>query len=146
MVFDCADGSGALGELAPPATIIDRQYDVARSWRASLDWNSNIGFWLFRVSTLASYDLSQPGTVDANFGGVAKLSLAGEGNRPGFVSSAAIDPNSGSVSAAESRKSSAFGRVGVRTSDLTGYGAQVTVSVSPDLFKMRRVPGSSVVT
>lgn len=138
----CTDGSGVLAELAPPATLIDRTYDVARSWRASLDWNSNIGFFLVRVSMLGTYDLNQPGTVDANFGGTQKFTLAGEGNRPVFVSTAAIDPASGAVSAAESRRSNAFGRVGVRTSDLHGYGGQVTFSIAPDLFRMRRVPGS----
>jgi hypothetical protein len=142
----CSDGSGPLAELAPPATLIDRSFDVPRSWRASLDWNTNVGPWLFRVSGLASYDLSQPGTVDANFGGVSRFALAGEGNRPVFVSTAAIDGASGAVSATESRRSGAFGRVGVRTSDLRGYGGLVTFLVSPDVFKMRRVPFSPYVS
>lgn len=142
----CTDGSGPLAELAPPATLIDRTYDVGRSWRASLDWNSNIRSFLVRVSALASYDLNQPGTVDANFAGAPKLTLAAEGGRPMFVSAAAIDPASGAVSAAESRRSSAFGRVGMRTSDLRGYGGQLTFSVAPDLFKLRRVPGQPYVS
>ena len=41
-----------------------------------------------RVGGLASYDLSQPGTMDANFAGVPRLTLADEGNRPVFVSTA----------------------------------------------------------
>ncbi|MFI5312061.1 MAG: carboxypeptidase regulatory-like domain-containing protein, partial [Gemmatimonadales bacterium] len=110
----CADGSGALAQLAPPATLIDKSYDVPRSWRASLDWNGDVGPFLLRVSTLASYGMNQPGTVDANFAGTSKFALAGEGNRPVFVSPSSIDPSSGAVSAAEARRSAAFGTVGVR--------------------------------
>src|SRR5207248_269947 len=54
-----------------------------------------------------------------------------------FVSPAAIDANSGSVSAAESRLSSSFGRVSTRVSDLRGYGEQLTFGLSPDVFKFR---------
>jgi hypothetical protein len=144
----CADPSpgsgqaGVLGERAPTVTLIDPGYDVPRSWRASVDWSSSMYRMLLRVSALGSYDLSQPGTVDANFAGAPRFTLGAEGGRPVFVSTAAIDPASGAVSAAEARASSAFGRVGVRTSDLRGYGGQLTFSVAPDLFKLRRVPGS----
>ncbi|HET9684847.1 MAG TPA: carboxypeptidase-like regulatory domain-containing protein [Gemmatimonadaceae bacterium] len=133
----CLDGSGALAERAPSVTLIDPRYDVPRSWRASLDWNTSVHSLLFRVAGLASYDLSQPGVVDANFAGVRQLSLPSEDNRPVFVSAAAIDPASGAVSAAESRRSSEFGRVSTRVSDLRGYGGQLTFSVSPDVFKFR---------
>jgi hypothetical protein len=132
----CAGGGGVLGERAPSVTLIDPSYDVPRSWRASLDWNTNFGKMNLRVSGLASYDLSQPGTVDANFAGAQQFALAEDG-RPVYVSTAAIDPASGAVSAAESRRASAFGRVGVRTSDLRGYGGQLTVGIAPDVFKFR---------
>lgn len=133
----CLDGSGVLGESAPSVTLIDRGYDVPRSWRTSLDWTTSVHTWLIHVSGLASYDLSQPGLVDANFAGVSRLTLANEANRPVFVTAAAIDPASGAVSAAESRRSDQFGRVGVRVSDLRGYGGQLTFGLSPDLFKFR---------
>ena len=142
----CTDGSGALAELAPPATLIDKSYDVPRSWRASLDWNGNVGFWMMRVSTMASYGMNQPGTVDANFAGTPRFALAGEGNRPVFVSTGAIDPASGAVSSAESRRSSIFGQVGMRRSDLHNYAGLVTLSISPDMFKMRRMPFSPYVS
>src|SRR5206468_7648072 len=41
------------------------------------------------------------------------------------------------VSASESRKSSSYGRVGTRVSDLRGYGGQLTFGLSPDVFKFR---------
>lgn len=134
----CLDGSGVLAESAPQVTLIDPSYDVPRSWRASLDWSTNIkSTILFRVGGLAAYDLAQPGIVDANFAGLPRLTLAGESGRPVFVSSASIDPASGSVSATESRKSDQFGRVGTRVSDLHGYGGQLTFGLSPDVFKFR---------
>ncbi len=133
----CVGGSGVLAESAPLVTLIDPKYDVPRRWRASLDWNTSFKSWLIKVGTLASYDLSQPGTVDANFGGVRKLTLADEANRPVYVSAASIDPASGSVSAVESRKSGQYGGVGVRVSDLRGYGGQLNLGLSPDVFKFR---------
>jgi hypothetical protein len=133
----CLDGSGVLAERAPTVSLIDPSYDVPRSWRASLDWSTNVSNWLLKVAGLASYDLSQPGVVDANFAGTQRLALASEGNRPVYVSAASIDPASGTVSAAESRRSNLFGRVSQRVSDLRGYGSQMTVTLSPDVFKYR---------
>ncbi|MGK2935824.1 MAG: carboxypeptidase-like regulatory domain-containing protein [Gemmatimonadaceae bacterium] len=134
----CLDGSGPLGERAPRVTLIDPSYDVPRSWRASLDWSTNIfQKWLVKVGGLASYDLSQPGLVDANFSGVQRFALASEADRPVYVTQSAIDATSGSVSAAESRKADQFGSVTTRVSDLRGYGGQLTFGLSPDVFKMR---------
>ncbi len=133
----CLDGSGVLAERAPSVTLIDRGYDVPRSWRASLDWTTSFHNWMIRANTLGSYDLSQPGVIDANFAGAPKLSLSGEGNRPVFVSPAGIDANTGSVSATEARRSTQYGRVAERVSDLKGYGGQFTLGISPDPFKFR---------
>ncbi|HEX6252570.1 MAG TPA: carboxypeptidase-like regulatory domain-containing protein [Gemmatimonadaceae bacterium] len=133
----CLDGSGPLGERAPGVTLIHPSYDVPRSWRATLDWSTNIGSWLLRAGGLASYDLSQPGVVDANFSGTPRFTLAGESARPVYVSPAAIDPASGAVSPAESRASDQFGRVSTRVSDLRGYGGQLTFGLSPDVFRFR---------
>ncbi len=133
----CLDGSGILADQAPAVSLISPSYDVPRSWRSSLDWNSNIRTWLIRVAALGSYDLSQPGTVDVNFAGVPRFSLADEGNRPVFVSTAAVDASSGTVSPTQARKSPEFGRVAMRTSDLRGYGGQLTATLAPDVFKFR---------
>src|SRR6185369_2374047 len=133
----CAFGGGALAERAPSVTLIDPGYDVPRSWRASLDWNTSWNKLLIRVAGLTSYDLSQPGVVDANFKGATKFSLGSEGNRPVFVSPSGIDPSSGFVSATDARISDQYGRVGRRVSDLRGYGSQLTFGVSPDVFKFR---------
>lgn len=134
----CEDGSGPLAERAPSVTLIDPSYDVPRSWRASLDWSTNLPKQLlFRLGGLVSYDLKQPGILDANFAGLERMRLASEDNRPVFVSPLGIDPASGAVSAAESRISNDFGRVGSRVSDLRGYGGQLTFGLAPDVFKFR---------
>jgi len=134
----CVGGSGVLSESAPQVTLFDRGYDVPRSWRASLDWSTNLlNTLLIRLGGLATYDLEQPGIVDANFSGTQRFALASEGGRPVFVSTASIDPASGSVSASESRRSDDFGRVNTRVSDLKGYGGQLTLGISPDVFKFR---------
>ncbi|MEP6733547.1 MAG: carboxypeptidase-like regulatory domain-containing protein [bacterium] len=133
----CANGGGILAENAPSVALIDPGYDVPRSWRASLDWNTSWNKLVIRVAGLTSYDLSQPGVVDANFKGASQFTLAGEGNRPVFVSTGAIDPASGLVSPTEARISDQFGRVARRVSDLRGYGSQITFGVSPEIFKFR---------
>lgn len=133
----CLDGSGPLAERVPSVTLIDPSYDVPHSWRASLDWNTNVGSWLVRLAGLGSYDLAQPGWIDANFAGTPQFTLGGEGNRPVYVATDAIDAASGAVSATESRRSSQFGRVITRVSDLRGYGGQLTFGLSPDVFKFR---------
>jgi hypothetical protein len=136
----CLDGSGALTDNAPPATLIAPTYDVPRSWRASLDWYTNFDWLQLRWNNLVSYDLSQASVRDANFAGVERFTLASEGGRPVYVSTAAIDAATGGVSATESRRDAAFGRVAVRGSELRGYGGQTTIILSPDVFRMRRVP------
>ncbi|MES2522687.1 MAG: carboxypeptidase-like regulatory domain-containing protein [Gemmatimonadota bacterium] len=133
----CADGTTALGERAPSVTLLDRSFDVPRSWRGSLSWGSSFGRWMAKVDALGSYDLARPSTVDANFGGTQRFALDGEGGRPVFVSTGAIDAGTGSVSPREARRSTDFGRVALRTSDLKGYGGQLTTTVQPDVFRNR---------
>lgn len=142
----CIGGSGLLVDYAPAVSLISPSYDVPRSWRASLDWSSNFGSWLVKVAGLGSYDLSQPSSVNVNFTGAPQFSLAGEGGRPVYVSTGAIDASSGTVSPTQSRRSSAFGPVMMRTSDLRGYGGQLTGTISPDVFRMRFRPGVSIYT
>ncbi|MDE3097765.1 MAG: hypothetical protein KGK07_17400, partial [Chloroflexota bacterium] len=89
---------------------------------------------------------SQPGTVDANFAGAPRFTLANEGGRPVYVPTSSIDPASGMVSAAQSRRSAAYGRVGVATSDLRGYGGQLTFSIGPDPFRAHGMPGNTYVS
>ncbi len=133
----CENEGGALAERAPSVVLLEKGYEAPRSWRASLDWTTNIRTWIVRVSTLGSYELAQPGVRDANFTGVPRFTLDAEGNRPIYVSEAAIDARTGAVSAAEARRSADYGRVLVRTSDLRGYGGQLTLGLAPDVVRFR---------
>jgi hypothetical protein len=135
--MNCLDGSGVLAERAPSVVLLDESFDAPRSWRASLSWASSIRTWTARLDGLATYDLAQPGTRDANFSGLSRFALGAEDGRPMYVSPAAIDPATGTVSPTESRRSDAFGRVVMRTSDLRGYGGQLTATVAPDIFRFR---------
>jgi hypothetical protein len=133
----CLGGSGVLADRAPSVSLIDPSYDTPRSWRASLDWSTELSGLMVKVGALGSYDLSQPGVVDANFKSSTALVLPNEGNRPVYVTAASIDPSSGTVSAVESRRTSQFGSVLQRVSDLRGYGQQLSVTVAPDLFNRK---------
>ena len=133
----CTDGSGALGVRAPNVTLLDKHYDVPRSWRASLDYNTTQYGYMLRTSALGTYDFNQPSLVDANFSGTPRFTLAGEGGRQVFVSPTSIDATSGSVSAAEARRSADYGSVGVLKSDLHGRGAQLTTTFGLDRFDRR---------
>lgn len=136
----CVGGSGVLIDNAPPATLIARDYQVPRSWRASLDWNTSVSWLQVRWNNLASWDLSQASVRDQNFAGVERFTLAQEGGRPVYVAAAGIDALTGAVSATDSRRSAAFGRVAVRGSELRGYGGQSTLVLSPDPFRLRNAP------
>ncbi|MGI8510843.1 MAG: carboxypeptidase-like regulatory domain-containing protein, partial [Gemmatimonadaceae bacterium] len=142
----CLDDSGLLTDYSPAVSLISPSYDVPHSWRASLGWTSNISSWLLKVSALGSYDLSQPSSVNVNFTGAPRFTLGSEGDRPVYVSTAAIDASSGTVSSVEVRKAPAFGPVMMRTSDLRGYGGQLTTTISPDVFKFRFHSGFSLYT
>ena len=132
----CLDGSGLLADYAPAVSLISPSYDVPHNWRASLDWTTNIRSWLVKVGALGSYDLSQPGTVNVNFTATPKFTLA-EAGRPVYVSTASIDAASGAVSPVEARRDAEFGPVMMRTSDLRGYGGQLTTTIAPDLARAR---------
>jgi hypothetical protein len=136
----CLDGTGNLTERAPAVTLVDPSFDVPRSWRAALGWASSMKGLMVKVDGLASYDLSQPSTVDANFSGATAFRLAGEENRPMYVQPQSIDANSGAVSPRDSRLTSDYGRVALRTSDLRGYGSQLTTTLQPEMFRGRRGP------
>src|SRR5256885_14154743 len=65
------------------------------------------------------------------------MNLGGEQTPPVFSPWAPTDPAGGAVSPVESRRSTQYGNVGVRVSDLHGYGGQLNLAVSPDVFKFR---------
>lgn len=129
----CAGGATVFADTVPNITLIDRSYTPSRAWRATLGWTNTVKGNYLAIDGVYSLNLDQPGTIDLNFVGTPRFTLAGEGNRPVFVSASSIVPATGSVSAVESRRSSAFGRVADRVSDLRGDMRQITVYGIPNI-------------
>jgi hypothetical protein len=126
----CANGAGPLTDAAPSVRVIDPRYTAPRSWRGNLAYASSWKGAQYSVEGIGSYNVNQPGFVDANFAGTSRFTLAGEG-RPVYVSPAAIDPASGALSSAESRRAASFGRVAVQRADLRSLSRQLTVTLVP---------------
>ncbi|MCA0374423.1 MAG: carboxypeptidase regulatory-like domain-containing protein [Gemmatimonadetes bacterium] len=139
----CRDGGGALAQQAPGVVALDRGYDAARSWRATLNWSGAVGIWLLRAEAVGARNLGQGSTINANFVNTPRFTLGDDG-RPVFVPTTGIDGATGAVSAAASRRSSAFGAVRTVRNDLESQGVQGTLFVTPDLLRSggRFVTGS----
>lgn len=121
----------ALGDTARPATAFGRGYTAPRSWRGNLAWNSVWHAVNYGVEGVLSYNLDQPGTVDANFAGAPRFTLGAEG-RPVFVDPAAIVPATGALAPAGARVTPAFSRVALLTSELRSVSRQLTVTLAPE--------------
>ncbi|MCO4099514.1 MAG: hypothetical protein HEQ38_08970 [Gemmatimonas sp.] len=130
----CRDGGGALAQRAPGVQVLDPRSDAARSWRATLNWSGAVGIWLLRAEAVGARNLGQSSSIDANFTNASRFTLGDDG-RPVFVPLSSIDPATGAVSAAASRRSNAFGAVRMLRNDLESQGAQATVFVTPDLLR-----------
>jgi hypothetical protein len=131
----CANGApSSFSDAAPSVRLFDQSYDAPRSWRANAAWLRTWHGLGVTVDGTYSLNLNQPGTFDLNFAGAPQFTLAGEENRPVFVSPASIVPTTGALSPVEARMDPAFGRVVSNRSDLRSTSRQVTVQVSPQDF------------
>jgi hypothetical protein len=129
----CLGGSTVFADTVPNVTLIDRSYTPSRSWRATLGWSNIVKGNYLALDGVYSLNLNQASTVDLNFAGDRKFVLSGEGNRPVFVSPSSIVPSTGSITAVESRRSSSFGRVADRLSDLRSDSRQITLYGIPNI-------------
>lgn len=129
----CAGGAPSFSDASPAVTLFDRHYTALTSRRATLGWTNTIKEMYVAIDATYSQALNQPGTLDLNFSGTPRLTLANEGNRPVFVSASSIVPSTGAVSSTESRQSAAYGRVNDRVSDLRGTTRQVSVYAIPNI-------------
>ncbi len=137
----CKDGTtGNFSDAAPAVQLLAPGYSPPRSWRGNLSWYSNLLGLNYTLEGLYSLNLNQPGSVDLNFAGDPRFTLAGE-NRPMFVAPSDIVPATGLVASSGSRIASAFGRVVENRGDGQSVSKQATLTVSPDL--MRRLGQSS---
>src|SRR5581483_1098021 len=80
----CVSGATPLADQAPNMAFFDPSYDAARSWRGNLQWSSAIRKLHYSVNAQYSYNIDQPGTVDANFANAARFALSSEAGRPVF--------------------------------------------------------------
>lgn len=129
----CVGGQTVFADTAPAVSLIDPHYRPSNAWRAGLGWTNTFKGNYFTIDGLYSLNLNQPGVVDLNFGGTQRFGLADEAGRPVFVAPGSIVASTGSASAVESRRSSAFGRVTDRVSDLRGDARQITVYTVPNI-------------
>ncbi len=130
----CLDAS-PLSQQATPVLALAPGFDVPRSWRATLNWSGAYRLLLLRAEAVGARNLGSPGTINHNFTNQPVFSLGTDG-RPVFVPVTSIDPATGAVSSAASRRNPAFGSVRTLQSDLESRGAQVTFNVTPDPLRM----------
>jgi hypothetical protein len=129
----CLGGATVFADTAPNATLIDPSYSPMHAWRGTLGWTNTILGMYFAIDGTYSMNRNQPGVVDLNFDGSQRFTLADEGNRPVFVSPSSIVGATGSVSPVESRRTTEFGRVSDRLSDLKGDSKQLTAYLVPNI-------------
>ncbi len=129
----CVGGASAFADTAPSVTMFDRAYEPLHTWRATAGWTNTIFNTYFTIDGLYILARNQPGTIDLNFAGAQRFSLASEGGRPVYVDPSSIVASTGAVSPVQSRVSSAFGRVADRVSDLNGDTRQITLYAIPPL-------------
>lgn len=129
----CAGGTSVFADTAATATIVDPSYKPLTAWRGTLGWTNTVLGTYMALDATYSLNLHQPGVTDLNFAGAPKFGLVDEGGRPVFVSPSSIVSSTGAVSATESRRTAAFGRVSDRVSDLRGDARQVTAYFVPSI-------------
>ena len=134
-----AAGAGTLTDLAPRVQLFGDRFRAPHSWRASLGWSGSMRKVSFGVDGTRSWNRAVASRRDLNFGGDPRFLLAAEGNRPVFVSPAAISAPTGATSAVEARLRPELGRVDERSSDLHSSAWQLTGRVTPDMGWTRRL-------
>jgi hypothetical protein len=127
----CAGGASSFADSARSVTLFDRGYTAARTWKGTLGWTHWNDYLYVAIDGTYALNLNQPGTIDLNFAGTPRFSLADEGGRPVFVPASSIVDGSGIAASVDSRRTPAFGRVADRVSDLRGDARQLSVYVMP---------------
>ena len=130
----CADGTAGtvFANSAPNVTVVASNFRPQRTVRSNLAWNGNILDNRFGASLDGTYslNLNQQRSVDLNFDGVQRFTLAEEG-RPVFVDTSSIVAATGSIASRDARVSQSFARVSQVRSDLRSETAQLSVRLTP---------------
>jgi hypothetical protein len=132
----CADnssGNSVFSSLAPSVSTFDPRFAQPRALRTAADWSSPIldNRVVLGLQGVYSWNMNQPGIVDANLDPARGFTLATENGRPVFVDPSAIVPATGTIAIANSRRSAAFRNVAVNKSDLHSSSAQFVVKLVP---------------
>lgn len=126
----CAGGEPRFADLASPATVFAPSFAEPRVWRGSLGGGGALGrrSW-YHLDVLLARGSRLASAVDRNRVSAAAFTLPGENGRPVFVAPDAIDPLSGGLVAAGSRRSADFGVVREIGADAHSSVAQLSGGV-----------------
>src|SRR6185437_3631456 len=128
----CAGGSpGAIANVAPGASFIDRRYGSPTSWRGNLSVATQLWNWRATVDGTVSLNRNQQSTRDPNFANVVQFRTADE-QRPVFTPINGIVASTGAVSPIGARTDAAFGRVLAIGSDARSIDNEITIKLVPD--------------
>ena len=125
----CAEGSPTEGfaQSALPVSLYSPGFVLGHSVRAEAQWMAPISQTVhLSVGGMTAVNTSQPSTVDLNFDGMPRFTIADEVNRPVFVSPANVSGESGLTSTVESRRYPQFSHVNARRSDLRSRSSSLT--------------------
>ncbi|HTI65548.1 MAG TPA: carboxypeptidase regulatory-like domain-containing protein [Gemmatimonadaceae bacterium] len=142
----CAGGAGPLADAAPIVQLVDASYRPQRSWRSNLGLSSSAWKNVYSVDAILSYNLDQPGTIDANFTHAPRFTLSDE-RRPVYVTASSIVPGSGALVPTSARFDSSYGRVLRAVSDLRSLSEQSVFTLRPFVpNSVRRFAGDVIVS
>ena len=136
----CADGgtgtsppNSIFSSAAPSVFAFDPRFAQPRALRSAGDWSSPVldNRIVLGLQGIYSWNMNQPGIVDANLDPRRGFGLASEGGRPVFVDPAAIVPATGTIALTNSRISPAFRNVAINRSDLHSASTQFIVRLVP---------------
>ena len=128
----CADGSGgSFSQSTPQVSVFAPDYAPSRRWGAAAGWSGRLNSkWIGSLATNYSLNLQRPSTVDLNFAGVSRFTLAAEGGRPVYVQPTSIASASGALVTTDSRRAAQFAQVNELRSDLRSHVRQVVVGLA----------------
>jgi hypothetical protein len=132
----CADnstGNSIFSSAAPSVFAFDPRFEQPRALRTAGDWSSPIldNRIVLGLQGIYSWNMNQPGIIDANLNAARGFSLPLEGGRPVFVDPTAIIPTTGAIALANSRLSQAYRNVAINRSDLHSASTQFVVRLVP---------------
>ena len=131
----CTDGS-VFASTVPNVTFFAKDYEAPRSLRSNLNWSGPVLGNRFsgNVELTYSRNINQASIVDLNFNPVVQFTLPDEVQRPVFVQTTSIVPQTGAIASRDAKVSQLFSRVTELRSDLKSESRQIRLSLSPAEF------------